>query len=90
MDNFELRKTFKKMNQGLEQTDNLDDESRQRFQYLIGGIRTALDCEGPAPSEHSPSLNDQLNDGSQRIEISHSTLPAARRPAVDILSGIRI
>jgi len=90
MDDLELRDTLEKLHQELEQTDNLDDESRQRLQHLMGDIRIALDREGPSPTEHYQSLGDQLNDAIQRYEISHPGLTAAMKHALDILSGVGI
>ncbi|OGO32097.1 MAG: hypothetical protein A2Z16_01400 [Chloroflexi bacterium RBG_16_54_18] len=90
MDDSELRVTLEKLHRELEQTDNLDDDSRQRLQHLMGDIRTALDREGPPPAEHYQSLGDQLNEAIQRYEISHPSLTAAMRHALDILSGAGI
>jgi hypothetical protein len=90
MDDSELRQTLEKLHQELEQTDDLDDESRQRLQHLMGDIRTALDREGPSPTEHYQSLGDQLTDAIWRYEISHPSLTAALRHALDILSGAGI
>ena len=90
MDDSELRDTLEKLHQELEQTDNLDDESRQLLQHLMDDIRTALEREGPSPTEHYQSLGDQLTDGILRYEISHPTLATAMRHALDILSGAGI
>jgi hypothetical protein len=90
MDDSDLRDTLEKLHQELEQTDGLDDESRQRLQHLMGDIRTALDREGPSPTEHYQSLNDEISDAIQRYEISHPSLTAAMSHALDILSGIGI
>jgi hypothetical protein len=90
MDDSELRATLEKLHLELERTDDLDDESRQRLQHLMGDIRTALDREGTPPPEHYQSLGEQLNDGIQRYEISHPSLTAAMRHALDILSGVGI
>jgi len=68
----------------------LDDESRQQLEHLMGDIRAALDRETPPPSEHYQSLGDQLTDGILRYEISHPTLAAMMRHALDILSGAGI
>ena len=90
MDDSELRDTLEKLHQELEQTDDLDDESRQRLQHLMGDIRIALDREGPSPSEHYQSLSEQLTDSLWRYEISHPNLTAAMMHALDILSGAGI
>ena len=86
MDDSELDDILEKLHQELEQTENLDDESRQRLQHLMGDIRTVLDREGPSPTEHYLSLGDQLNDAIQRYEISYPSLTAAMRHALEILS----
>ena len=54
MDDSELHDTLEKLHQELEQTDGLDDESRQRLQHLMGDIRTALDREEASPSRALP------------------------------------
>jgi hypothetical protein len=90
MDDSELRDTLEKLHQQLEQTENLDDESRQRLEHLMGDIRAALDREAPPAGEHYRSLGQQLTDGILRYEISHPALAAAMRHALDILSGAGI
>ena len=90
MEDPELRDTLEKLHQELEQTDDLDDESRQHLQHLMGDIRLTLDREGDSTPEHYQSLGDQLNDSIQRYEISHPSLTAAMRHAMDILSGVGI
>ncbi len=90
MDDSELRDTLEKLHQELDQTEYLDDESRQRLQHLMGDIRTALDREEQSPGEHYQSLGDQLNEAIQRYEISHPSLTAAMKHALDILSGAGI
>jgi len=90
MEDPELRDTLEKLHQELEQTDDLDDESRQHLQHLMGDIRATLDREGDSTPEHYQSLGDQLNDSIQRYEISHPSLTAAMRHAMDILSGVGI
>jgi hypothetical protein len=86
MGDSELRDTLEKLHRELEQTDNLDEESRQRLQHLMDDIRTALDSEEPSPAEHYQSLGDQLIDGVQRYEVSHPALTAAMSHALEILS----
>jgi uncharacterized membrane protein YccC len=90
MDDSDLRDTLEKLHQELEQTENLDDEARQRLEHLMGDIRTVLDREEPPTAEHYQSLGDQLNDAIQRYEISHPSLTAAMSHALDILSGVGI
>jgi hypothetical protein len=90
MEETELRDTLEKLHQELEQADNLDDESRQRLQHLMGDIRTALDREETSSAEHYQSLGDQLNDAILQYEISHPSLTAAMRHALEILSGAGI
>jgi hypothetical protein len=86
----ELRDALEKLHQELEQAENLDDESRQRLQHLMGDIRAALEREEPSTSEHNQSLGDQLNEAIQSYEISHPGLTAAMKHALDILSGVGI
>ena len=90
MDDTELRDTLEKLHQELEQTDSLDDESRQRLQHLMGDIRTALDRDQPSSVDHYQSIGDQLNDAIQGFEISNPSLTAMMRHALDILSGLGI
>ena len=90
MEDPELRDTLEKLHQELEQTDNLDEESRQHLQHLMADIRLTLDREGVSTPEHYQSLGDQLADGIQRYEISHPSLTVAMQHALDILSGIGI
>jgi hypothetical protein len=90
MDDTELRDTLEKLHQELEQAENLDDESRQRLQHLMGDIRTALEREEPPPSEDYQSIGDQLNEAILEYEISHPSLTASMVHALEILSGAGI
>jgi hypothetical protein len=90
MDDSELHDTLEKLHLELEQIDNLDEESRQSLQHLMGDIRIALDREEPSSTEHYQSLGDQLNVAIQRYEISHPGLTAAMKHALDILSAAGI
>jgi hypothetical protein len=90
MDDSELRDTLEKLHQELEQTVNLDDESRQRLQHLMIDIRTVLDREGPSSTEQYQSLGDQLKEAIQRYELSHPSLTSALNHALNSLSGIGI
>jgi len=88
MEDSNLRDTLEKLHQELDQISDLDDESRQRLEHLMGDIRTVLDQEEPSTAEHYQSLGDQLNDAIQRYEVSHPNLTAAMSHALDILSGV--
>jgi hypothetical protein len=87
MDDSELRDTLEKLHQELEQTDDLDDESRRRLQHLMVDIRATLDREEASSTEHYESLGDQLRDGIQQYEVSHPSLTVVMKHALDILSG---
>ena len=90
MDDPELHEALVKLHQELEQADNLDDESRQQLQHLMGDIRTALDRQPPSSEEEDESLVDQLGESIQQYEVSHPGLTAALQHALDILSGAGI
>jgi hypothetical protein len=87
MDDPELHEAVGKLHQELEQADNLDEESRQQLQHLMGDIRTALDRQPPAPEEEDESLFEQINESIQQYEVTHPDLTAALQHALDILSG---
>jgi polyhydroxyalkanoate synthesis regulator phasin len=90
MDDSELRDTLEKLHQELEQTGELDDESRELLQHLMGDIRTILDREEPSSAENYESLGDQLTDAIERYETTHPDLTLAMGHALDILSGAGI
>jgi len=90
MDDSELREALENLHRELEETEHLDDESRQKLEHLMGDIRTALDREEPSSTEHYQSLVDQPNEGIQRYEVSHPSLTALMVHALDILSGAGI
>lgn len=86
MSDSELRDTLEKLHEELKQVDDLDDETRQKLQHLMGDIRSALEREEQPPREHYESLGDQLIDGIQRYEVTHPALTAAMQHALEILS----
>lgn len=90
MDNSNLRDTLEKLHQELEQTDNLDDESRRQLEHLMGDIRTTLEREEPSSAEEDDSFIEQLSDAIQQYEVSHPSLTSALQHALDILSGAGI
>ncbi len=90
MEDPELRDTLEKLHQELEQTENLDEESRQHLQHLMADIRLTLDRDEAPTPEHYESLGEQLTEGIQRYEVSHPSLTVAMQHALDILSGIGI
>jgi hypothetical protein len=90
MDDPELHEALVKLHQELEQADDLDDESRQELQHLMGDIRTALDRQPPSSEREDESLVDQLGESIQQYEVSHPGLTAALQHALDILSGAGI
>lgn len=90
MDNSDLLDTLEKLHQELEQTENLDDESRQQLQHLMGDMRTVLEREEPASTEEDDSFIEQLGDAIQEYEVSHPSITAALQHALDILSGAGI
>ena len=90
MDNSDLRDTLEKLHQELEQTENLDDESRQQLQHLMGDIQTALDRQEPPSAENDDSFIEQLDEAIQHYEVSHPSITVALQHALDILSGAGI
>ncbi len=90
MNDSELRDTLEKLHQELEQTENLDDESRQLLHHLMADIRIVLDREEPSPTEQYQSLREQLIDGIWQFEISHPNLTVAMTHVLDSLSGAGI
>lgn len=90
MDDSDLRETLEKLHQELEQTETLDDESRQRLEHLMGDIRTALDREESSPDEDYQSLGEQIGDAITLYDVSHPSLTIALRHALEILSGAGI
>ena len=103
MDDPELDDTLEKLHQELhnelEQAGDLDEESRQHLLHLMGDIRAALDrqpalpgerSERGEPSEADQSLGEQITETIVEYEISHPSLVAALRHALDILSGAGI
>jgi len=90
MSNVELREALEKLQQELKQTENLDDEARQRLQHLMADMHSILEQEEPSVAEYFQSFGDQLADGVQRYEISHPALTAAMQRLLEILSSAGI
>jgi hypothetical protein len=90
MNDSEQHDTRENLHQELELTDNLDDESHQHLQHYIGDISISLDHERPSPSEHYQSFDDQLNEGIQRDEMFHPSLPASMSHAKIFLSKVGV
>jgi hypothetical protein len=87
MPNPELKDSLEKLHLELEETSDLDDDSRQQLQHLMDDIRTVLERDQDASEEEDDSLGDQINEAIQQYEVSHPDLTAALQHALDILSG---
>jgi hypothetical protein len=87
MPNPELKDSLEKLHLELEETTDLDDDSRQQLQHLMEDIRIVLERDQDESEEEDDSLGDQINEAIQQYEISHPGLTAALQHALDILSG---
>ena len=90
MDDPELHEALDKLHQELEQADDLDDESRQALQHLMGDISAALERKPLAAEEEDDSLLEQLNENIEQYQVTHPSLTTALQHALDILSGAGI
>ena len=90
MDDTELDDLLDKLHTELQDTGDLDDDSRQRLQDLMGDIRLALRRDEIADHPQGDSLGDRLTEVIVEYEVTHPSLAAALRHALDILSGAGI
>jgi len=86
MNDPELLEELEKLRWELEQTENLDDEARQRLLRIIADIQALREREEPLLTEHVQSFGDQLTDSIQRYEVSHPALTAVMQRLLEILS----
>jgi hypothetical protein len=88
-DQQQLRDTLARLHAELEQTDALDDNTRNTLQHLMRDIQALLEREGQETAEESAgrynSLTGRLRAAVAEFEASHPNLTASMERAIDAL-----
>ncbi len=85
MDNPELRATLERLHAELEQTEVVDEESRQLLQHLRKDIEAVL--KEPTATARA-SLRTRLNKAPDHFEDVHSDLTLAIQRVLDHLAQV--
>ncbi len=84
MDNPELKETLEQLHAKLEETQPVDDESRQLLEHLKGDIQTVL----KEPSASHDSLRQRLGTALAKFEDSHADLALTIKRVLDNLAEV--
>ena len=84
----DLNDLFRRLEQAVRDSDNLDDKGRQRLRDLEQEIRSALEQPTGGARLKSASLN--LKAAIEEFEISHSMLTEILGDALTILNNAGI
>ena len=85
MDLSQLHQTLTQLHTELEQTQAIDDESRQLLEHLQSDIQAAL--KEPSPTTHK-SLRNRLSASVVHFEDSYPDLTLALKQVLDNLAQI--
>ncbi len=85
MDNPELRATLEQLHARLEQTQVVDEESRQLLQHLKNDIQAVL--KEPNDSARA-SLRERLDGAMDHFEDTHSDLTLTIKQVLDHLAQV--
>ena len=90
MDKPQLSQTLEQLHTELENTQSVDDETRESLRHLVSEIQGLLE-EGGQPSPHrSGSLNERLNQALLELEVSHPHLALTVERVVDAFNEVGI
>jgi len=84
-----LRERLAELHAELEQSPQVDDESRRLLATLADDIHAVLDDEHADPNAHHP-LGERLSDAVREFEESHPQLAAAINRVATTLSNLGI
>ncbi len=70
----QLGQALKQLHSELEQTQSLDDETRDSLRHLVSDIQRLLQESGQPTAHRSQSLNERLNEALLQLEVSHPHL----------------
>ena len=85
MDPTQLHQTLEELHAELENTQVVDDESRQLLQHLKDDIQTALNK--PSAAAHA-TLRTRLDDAAAHFEDTHSDLTLTIKQVIDHLAQV--
>jgi hypothetical protein len=85
MDDAQLRSTLEQLHAQLEQTQAVDDDSRQLLQHLMGDIQAVLK-ESNVTSR--ASLRQRLDAALVKFENAHSDLALTIKQVLDNLAQV--
>jgi Domain of unknown function (DUF4404) len=85
MDQKPLRDKLTELHAELEQTESVDDETRQSLGELKDHIQGLLDQPAEDATPHYRPLSERLRGDVSRFEATHPRLTAAMERAIDAL-----
>ncbi len=90
MDQRPLRETLEQLHKQLEETESVDEESRQLLQHLIADVQDLMAREGEDISFEDHGIIDHLRLSIEQFEVTHPTLTMTMGHLLDILcqSGV--
>ena len=86
----ELRERIQELLGELAQTEEIDQEARDRLASVLHEIRDAVGEAGEEAPEEPESLLERLNEAAQNFTESHPTLMAMVGRVADSLSNLGI
>ncbi len=89
MENKELRESLEKLHIQLQNTENLDENSREVLEQLANDIQNALDRNRISEEEHK-KLTENLKKSSRHFEASYPDLTESMNIVIHTLSNMGI
>lgn len=90
MDQRPLRETLEQLHSQLENTESVDEESRQLLEHLMADVEDLIDRDGEELKPEDHTVIDHLRLSIRKFEVSHPSLTISMGHLLDILcqSGI--
>ncbi len=84
MDQRPLRETLEQLHKQLENTESVDEESRQLLHHLMKDVQDMMEREGD-DSFDNHTIVDHLRLSIEKFEVTHPTLTLTMGHLLDIL-----
>ncbi len=86
----QLGQALEQLHSELEQTQSLDDETRDSLRHLVRDIQRLLEESGQPTAHRSHSLNERLNEALLQLEVSHPHLALNMERVLDAFNEMGI
>ena len=87
MERTPLSELLARVHRELEQTGDVDENSRAMLRTVLADIEVVLEQPAPAPSDEPHPLGERLRDASWRFEESHPKLAMTIEQIIEALQG---